>query len=63
MTNRRKRLERGIESLQEQINFHEQKRQKAIEVGDFILENYYGKEIRTYKRNKSKKEKQLNKIQ
>ena len=63
MTNRKKRLEKGIESLQEQIDFHEEKRQKALEEGDVILESYFGKEIKTLEGNKSKKEKQLDKIQ
>jgi len=61
MANRKKRLQKGIESLNEQIILHEKKRVQALEKGDIELADYYGKEIKTYKDNVSKKENQLNK--
>lgn len=43
---RKKRLEKGIESLKEQIELHENKLEKAKEEGMEELVNYYEKEIR-----------------
>ena len=45
MTNRKKRLKKGIESLNEQIRIHEEKRKKAEKEGLDELVNYYNKEI------------------
>ncbi len=45
MTNRKKRLKKGIDSLQEQIDFHEEKKKIAKELGQEELINYYDKEL------------------
>ena len=59
MVKRKKRLERGIESLKEQIEIHEQKREDAIAQGKLELADYYGKEIESKTGTKKKKEGQL----
>ena len=46
MTNRKKRLEKGIESLQKQINLHEEKKRLAEESDSKELVRYYEKEIK-----------------
>ncbi len=42
---RKKRLEKGIESLEEQKEIHEEKKRKAHEEGKVELEGYYEREI------------------
>ena len=59
---RKKRLEKGIESLGEQIVLHKEKRKKALDEGEEELARYYEKEIDQLEGNKDKKEKQLDKI-
>ena len=61
MVNRKKRLEKGIESLEKQIKLHEEKRNKAGEDGDIELVSYYEKEIIAKKRDKEEKERILRK--
>lgn len=61
MVKRKKRLERGIESLKEQIEIHEQKREDAIAQGKLELADYYEKEIESKTGTKKKKEGQLKK--
>ena len=61
MTNRKKRLKKGIESLQKQIFLHEKKLEKAEKEGKFELARYYEKEIKAKKRDKDKKENLLKK--
>lgn len=61
MTNRKKRLERGIESLKEQIKTHKEKLKKAVEEENEELAGYYEKDIVILEREEIKKEKQLNK--
>lgn len=56
---RKKRLEKGVESLKEEIKIHEEKREKAKAEGKVELEGYYNKEIDKLKREKEKKEDQL----
>ncbi len=57
MTNRKKRLKRGIESLKEQIEIHEEKKEQAHDKGKIELENYYEKEIKKFQNiKKTKKE-------
>lgn len=57
MTNRKKRLKRGIESLKEQIEIHEEKKEQAHDEGKIELENYYEKEIKKFQNiKKTKKE-------
>ncbi len=60
MTNRKKRLEKGIESLKEQIELHEDKKRHAEEKGNEDLVKYYNKEIASKKADKEKKEAILN---
>ena len=45
MVKRKKRLSRGIESIDKQIELHEEKKKKAHNKGNIELEQYYGKEI------------------
>ena len=56
MANRKKRLKKGIESLQEQINLHEEKKKLAEESDNKELIRYYEKEIKA--KEKAKKEKE-----
>ena len=56
MVNRKKRLKKGIESIEEEIEKHQEKRKKAIEEGKIELSDYYGKEIESLKQAKNKKE-------
>ena len=58
---RKKRLEKGVESLKEQIKVHEEKREKAKAEGKFELEGYYDKEINKLEQEREKKENQLEK--
>lgn len=61
MANRKKRLEKGINSLNEQIRIHEEKKRKAEEEGNIELTGYYEKEIESKRRDKEKKERMLEK--
>lgn len=61
MPNRSKRLKKGIESLQKQIQLHEEKLKKAQEEGKLELIGYYQKEIESKKKDKEKKERLLKK--
>ena len=61
MTNRKKRLKKGIGPLQKQISLHEEKLKKEEKEGKLELAGYYEKEIEAKKRDKEKKEKLLRK--
>lgn len=61
MVNRKKRLSKGIESLREQINLHEEKLESAQEQGMEELVCYYNKEIQSKKDDLDKKKKMLEK--
>ena len=61
MVNRKKRLQKGIESLERQIKLHEEKLKKAEEEDNIELANYYKKEINAKKRDKEEKERLLEK--
>lgn len=61
MVERKKRLEKGIDSLGEQIEKHELKLDEARKNLDADLEGYYRKEIEALKKVKERKEKQLGK--
>ena len=61
MTNRKKRLKKGINSIQEQIDLHEEKKSLAEESGNEGLVKYYTKEIEAKRRAKEEKEKMLEK--
>ena len=59
--NRKKRLKKGIESIEKQIKLHEEKKGQAEEEGKIELERYYGKEIDSLEVAKEKKEELLEK--
>lgn len=61
MTNRKKKLKKGIESIQEEIKKHEVKKQKAMEEGNLELVNYYATELAGLKKQKEQKEDILDK--
>ena len=61
MSNRKKRLEKGIESLEKQIKLHEEKLKKAEEEDNIELSRYYRKEINAKKKDKDEKQRILNK--
>ena len=54
--NRKKRLEKGIESIGEQITLHESKLKEAEEAGEEELIEYYRKDIARLKKQKEQKE-------
>lgn len=56
---RKKRLEKGIESLEEQKIIHLHKREEAEELGEEELVRYYDKEIEKFEKEKVKKEEKL----
>lgn len=61
MTNRKKRLKKGIESIEKQIEFHEQKLRKAEEENNFELAGYYRKELFSKKKDVEEKKRLLDK--
>lgn len=61
MANRKKRLQKGIESLGRQIRLHEEKLQKAEEEDNIGLTEYYKKEIAAKKNDKEEKQRLLGK--
>lgn len=61
MVNRKKRLKKGIESLEKQIMLHEEKLKKAVEEDNIELAEYYKKEINSKKKDKEEKERLLRK--
>ena len=61
MTNRKKRLAKGIESLKQQVKIHQNKKIKAEENGLEDLTKYYKKEIEAKNKDIKKKEILLNK--
>ena len=58
---RKKRLEKGIQSIEEEIKIHEKKMQEAKEEGNLELAEYYSKEIQGLGKTKDRKEKQAEK--
>ena len=61
MASRKKRLKKGIESLEKQIKLHEEKKKDAEKEESVELVSYYGKEIAAKKRDKEEKERLLRK--
>lgn len=59
MTNRKKRLKKGITSLKEQIEYHREKREQAEREGNIELEEYYRKEIKHLENAVERKEDKL----
>jgi len=56
-----KRVKKGIKSLEEQVEIHEEKLRQAIKDSRYDLVNYYTREIEHKKKDLQKKEKQLKK--
>lgn len=61
MANRKKRLKKGIESLERQIKLHEEKLKKAEKDAYPGLSEYYQKEIEAKKKDKEEKQRILGK--
>ena len=61
MVNRKKRLQRGIESLEKQVKLHEEKLRKVEQEDNIELAEYYKKEIAAKKRDKEEKQRMLDK--
>lgn len=61
MTNRKKRLKKGIESIGEQIEIHEKKLEQAKEQGFIERARYYEKEIKAKEEAMKKKKEILDK--
>jgi len=61
MVNRKKRLQRGIDSLEKQIQLHEEKLAHAEQEDNIELAGYYKKEIAAKKRDKEEKQRILEK--
>ncbi len=59
MDKRKKRLERGIESLDMQEKIHKEKRKLAEKLGEIELVGYYDQEIEKFKREIRKKKDKL----
>ena len=61
MVNRKKRLQKGIDSIEKQIEIHEEKLKRAEKEDNIDLAEYYRKEITAKKRDKEEKQRLLNK--
>jgi len=61
MVNRKKRLAKGIKSIESQIQKHRIKSEKAKKDNKIELVDYYEKEIKNLEFSKEKKKKLLNK--
>ena len=61
MTNRNKRLKKGIESLDKQIKIHKEKMGLELEKGNIERAEYYRKEIESKEEAKRRKEEFLEK--
>lgn len=58
---RKKRLEKGIESIKEQIEIHEKKLAEAMVDGNEDLVTYYHKDIKRLEKQEKKKQDQFDK--
>ncbi len=61
MVKRKKRLQKGIKSLEKQIKIHEEKKKIAEEGGSEELADYYDREIKAKIRDKERREDLLEK--
>ena len=61
MVNRKKRLQKGIDSLEKQIKLHKEKLRKAEQQDNIELADYYRKEIAAKKKDKEEKQRLLDK--
>jgi hypothetical protein len=59
MAKREKRLIKGIESLEKQKVIHEERRDRAKDIGNEELVRYYDKEIEKFEKEALKKEERL----
>jgi len=59
MAKRKKRLEKGIASLERQIILHKDKQQSAFEEGSLELADYYAREIAAKERDRQRKRNML----
>jgi len=57
--NRKKRLEKGIESLEQEIEHHKEKMNQAKQEGNLELAEYYYKEIAGLEKTKDRKKEQI----
>lgn len=62
MTKRKKRLEKGIISIEKRIKEHEERKKKAEDEGDVYLVEYLGKEITSLKERKENRKKVIEKL-
>ena len=62
MAKRKKRLEKGINSIEKQIEIHRIKEEQAVEQGKIELAGYYHKEIERMKEAEERKRRQLDKL-
>ena len=62
MAKRKKRLEKGIVSLEKQILIHEEKKQTALDENKLELVAYYEKEIAQKEKDKAKKQEKRDKL-
>lgn len=60
MANRKKRLRKGIKSIERQIKLHEEKLEKAEKEDNMGLAEYYKKELMAKKKDIEKKKRILN---
>jgi len=58
---RKKRLKKGIESIEKQIDIHGEKLKEAVGRGDDELVSYYKKELIMLEKEEDKKKEQLKK--
>ncbi|MBS3102763.1 hypothetical protein J4458_04935 [Candidatus Woesearchaeota archaeon] len=61
MASRKKRLKKGIESIEKQIRLHEEKLRKAEKEDNIGLAEYYKKELAAKKKDKEEKQRILKK--
>ena len=56
MVKRRKRLDKGIASIEHTITIHEQRRERAHNEGNILLADYLDKEVEALKKRKENRE-------
>ncbi len=61
MVKRKKRLLKGIKSIEEQIIFHQEKKKIAEKLRQEELARYYGKEIESLERRRDDRQEKANK--
>ena len=56
---RKKRIAKGVKSIEQQIELHETKRESALKKGDVWLAEYYTKEIERLRQDLAMKKRRL----